>query len=61
MAYKYAYDNEEKERALPKLKKTYDEEEPAAKKVKVDSRKLNRMYTEKKNQIYNSESKMNGT
>lgn len=49
-----------KERALPSRKKTYDEEEPAAKKVKVDSRKLNRMYTEKKNQIYNSESKMNG-
>ena len=48
-----------KERALPNRKSAYDED-PKPKKVKVDTRKLNRMYNDKKNQIYNSESKMNG-
>ena len=36
------------------------EEAPAAAPVKVDARKLTRMYNEKKQQIYLSESKMNG-
>ena len=47
------------ERALPKRKDSID---PASMKeqVKIDPRKVTRMYNQKKQQIYDSESKMNG-